>query len=161
MQEELRRFENFLATLEWLLALTERYSSSDIQIGLIHIDFGNPRILGEAYGAQRASQRLHEVANCLRNAFRKTDLVARDREDFWILTPYTPVTEKLSDKVRLITELASKDGLEFVERDISIFSLRDVAAKASKNRTAPQFLQHLKENHIQLSHGKQILPAVD
>lgn len=157
-QDELQAREKFLTTLEWLLAVTARYSGH-VQVGLIHIDFGNPRILGEAYGAQRASQRLQEVAHCLRKAFRKTDMVARDGEDFWILTPYTPVTDSLSDKVKHITEMASQNGLEFVERDISVFSLADFSAELAVDRTAPEFLQHLKRNRIQLSRGEHRLPA--
>ena len=96
----------------------------------------------------------------MRRAFRKTDLVARDGEDFWILTPYTPVTDKLSDKAMHITRIASKNGLEFVERDISIFSLTDVVA-LGKDRNASQFLLHLKNHHIPLARSERILPAAD
>jgi GGDEF domain-containing protein len=160
LPNEREALEHFLFTLEWLLAVTARYPGSDVQIGLIHVDFGDPRILGEFYGAQRASQRLQEVTRCLRSAFRKTDLVARDGEDFWILTPYTPVTDKLSDKAMHITRIASKNGLEFVERDISIFSLTDVVA-LSKDRNASQFLLHLKQHHIPLARSERILPAAD
>lgn len=160
MQEDIEMCEKFLFTLGWLLAVTKRYSGH-LQFGLAHIDYKNPRILGETYGAQKASQRLDEVSHSLRKAFRKTDLVARDGMDFWILVPYTPVTEKLADKVKYIIETASQGGLQIVERDISIFSLSQDAVELGEDCSAVKFLAHLKKNHIALALHEISLPHSD
>lgn len=158
--ENVESLEHFLFTLDWLLAVTARYSGH-IQFGLAHINYGEPSTLGEAYGAQKASQKLDEVLHSLRKAFRKTDLVARDGVDFWILVPFTPATERLSDKIKYIIETASQGGIDFVERDISIFSLSNDVAELPTDQTAAELLAYLKQNHIQLSHMKVMLPASD
>lgn len=147
MQKDIESSEKFLFTLGWLLAVTKRHSGC-LEFGLAHIDFTNSKILGDTYGAQKASQKLDEVSQVLRKAFRKTDLVARDGLDFWILVPYTPVTEKLADKVKYIVETASQGGLQIVERDISMFSLPQKIVDVDDDCTASEFLEHLKKYHI-------------
>lgn len=149
--------EKFLFTLEWLLAVTERYTDH-VQFGLIHIDFVNPRVLGDAYGAQEASKKLDEVLHCLSKSFRKTDLVTRDGVDFWILVPYTAADGRLAEKVKDIIEIASQSGLHLVERDISIFSLPLNKGELEKNCSATEFLAHLKKNHIALANHVISLP---
>lgn len=142
--------EKFLFTLEWLLAVTKRYTDH-IQFGLIHVNFANYQVLGDMFGAQEAAQKLEEVLLCLRKAFRRTDLVARDGVDFWILAPYTETDGRLADKVRNIIEIASQSGLEIVEHDISIFSLPIDVGELDENSSATEFLAHLKKNHISLA----------
>src|ERR1035437_1552937 len=149
--------EKFLYTLEWLLAVTKRYSSH-VRFSLIHIDFVNPRVLGDTYGAQEASKKLDEVLHCLRKSFRKTDLVARDGVDFWVLVPYTAADGRLAEKVRDIIEIASRSGLQLVERDISIFSLPLNKHGLEQNCSATEFLAHLKKNHIALANHVISLP---
>lgn len=151
--------EKFLFTLEWLLAVTERYTGH-VQFGLIHIDFVNPRVLGDAYGAQEASKKLDEVLHCISKSFRKTDLVARDGVDFWILVPYTVADGRLAEKVKDIIEIASQSGLHLVERDISIFSLpfNKRELDLEQNCSATEFLAHLKKNHIALANHVISLP---
>lgn len=150
--------EKFLYTLEWLLAVTRRYSGQ-LQFALAHIDYGNPRLLGEAYGAQQAAQKLDEVVHVMREAFRKTDLVTRDGTDVWILLPYTPATEKLSDKLRYIIDVASQGGLQIVERDISLFSLPYDKVAPGAEDSALAFLHYLKKNHTALAQAEVVLPA--
>jgi GGDEF domain-containing protein len=150
--------EKFLFTLEWLLAVTKRHSGG-LQFGLAHIDYGSPNVLGETYGAQKASQKLDEVSHTLRKAFRKSDLVARDGADFWILVPFTPAEEKLVDKIKYIIDTASQGGLQIVERDISIFLLPIDAADLDANSSALEFLTYLKKNHIALASHELSLPA--
>lgn len=157
MQEDIEANEKFLFTLEWLLAVTKRYSGH-LQFGLAHINYKNPTLLGETYGAQKASQKLDEVSHSLRKAFRKTDLVARDGSNFWILVPYTPVTEQLADKVKYIIETASQGGLQIVERDISVFSLSDAAVGKCDECSALEFLKYLKKNHIPPAHHDVLSP---
>ena len=149
--------EKFLFTLEWLLAVTERYTGH-VQFGLVHIDFVNPRVLGDTYGAQEASKKLDEVLHCLSKSFRKTDLVARDGVDFWVLVPYTATDGRLAEKVRDIIEISSQSGLQLVERDISIFSLPLNMRELEQNCSATEFLAHLKKNHIALANHVISLP---
>lgn len=150
--------EKFLFTLEWLLAVTRRHSGG-MQFGLAHVNYETPRLLGETYGAQRAAQKLDEVSHSLRNAFRKSDLVARDGADFWILVPFAPAEEKLVDKIKYIVETASQGGLQIVDRDISIFLLPNDAAEVDANSSALEFLSYLKKNHITLASHELSLPA--
>lgn len=156
--EDIEAREKFLFTLEWLLAVTKRHSGG-LQFGLAHINYETPKVLGETYGAQKASQKLDEVSHSLRKAFRKTDLVARDGADFWILVPFTPAEEKLVDKIRYIVDTASQSGLKIVERDISIFALPNLTAGVSADLSALEFLSYLKQNHIKLATHEVSLPA--
>lgn len=156
--EDLEARDKFLFTLEWLLEVTKRHSGG-LQFGLAHVNYESPKVLGETYGAQKASQKLDEVSHSLRSAFRKTDLVARDGADFWILVPFTPAEEKLLDKIKYIINTASQSGLQIVERDISIFLLPNDAAKLGENSTALEFLAYLKKNHIALASNELSLPA--
>ena len=142
--------DKFLYTLEWLLEVSKRYSGS-LQFGLAYIHYKDPHILGQTYGAKSASQKLDEVSHTLRKIFRKTDLVARDGSDFWILVPYTPVKEKLAEKVNDIIEKASQDGLEIVGHDIHLIPLSDEAVQKCEGCSALEFLTHLKVNHIAAS----------
>lgn len=156
--EDLEARDKFLFTLEWLLEVTKRHSGG-LQFGLAHVNYESPKVLGETYGAQKASQKLDEVSHSLRRAFRKTDLVARDGADFWILVPFTPAEEKLVDKIKYIIDSASQGGLQIVERDISLFLLPNDAAKLGENSTALEFLAYLKKNHIALASNELSLPA--
>lgn len=146
---------HFVHTLEWIMAVIHRYSSP-IQFGLVHIAHGNGNEIGEKYGAQEAVRQLVAVTDSLRNAFRKTDLVARDGSDFWVIVPYTPATEKIYDKVVSILQTADHDGLRIVDRETSIFSLPMNLSELTKEPsklTALEFLTHLKENkHTYASH---------
>lgn len=150
--------EKFLFTLEWLLAVTKRYSAH-VQFGLVHVNFANQRILGDIYGAQEAAQKLDEILHRLSKAFRKTDLVARDGVDFWVLVPYTATDGKLADKTRYIIEIASQSDLQIVERDISFFSLPFNAHELEEDSSATEFLSYLKKNHIKLASHEISLPA--
>ena len=149
--------EKFFFTLEWLLAVTKRYTGQ-IRFSLVHIDFVNPRVLGDTYGAQVASKKLDEALHCLSKSFRKTDLVARDGFDFWVLVPYTATDGGLAEKVSSIIHIASQSGLQIVERDISIFSLPFEAQKLDENCSAAEFLAHLKKNHFAIASHEISLP---
>lgn len=157
-QEDFAARDKFFYTLEWLLAVTKRYSGA-LHFGLAHINYETSKILGETFGAQIAAHKLDEISHSLRKAFRKTDLVARDGADFWILVPFTPAEEKLVDKITYIIETASQSGLQIVERDISVFLLPNGAAKVDENCTAQEFLAYLKKNHATLANNELSLPA--
>ncbi len=150
--------EKFIYTLEWLLAVTKRYSGG-LQFGLAHIDYDSPKILAETYGAQQTAHKLNEVLHILRKSFRKTDLLARVSADFWILVPFAPDEETLVDRIKYLIEAASVSGLQIVEHDISIFVLPNAAAGLDANVTALEFLAYLKKNHIALAKRELLLPA--
>lgn len=153
--KDLEAKEHFVRTLEWLMAVIHRYASP-IQFGLVHISHGSGNEISEAYGAREAVRQLVAVTESLRNAFRKTDLVARDGSDFWVIVPYTPATEKLYDKVVKILQDAQHDGLNIVDRETTIFSLpmdMDQLGIEPSKLTALEFLTILKENkHRYASH---------
>ena len=157
-QENAKARENFLFALEWLLAVTKRYAGP-LQFGLAHISYENPKLLGATYGAKIASQHLDEVLGSLRKALRKTDLVTRDGVDFWIIVPFTPADEKISDRIKYILETASLAGLHIVECDISFFSFPLNNVPLSEDISPVELLAHLKKNHASLAHREIILPA--
>src|ERR1035437_9462600 len=146
LKEDIDAYEKFLFTLDWILSVTRRYSNS-IQFGLIHISYGSSRILGEQYGAQDASERLVQVCDALRAAFRKTDLVARMGIDFWVLVPYTSSDEILPLKIKGVLESDVLKGLDIVDRDISICALPIASTSELKEGYgAEDLLNYLKEN---------------
>ncbi len=158
--EDTEARDKFLFTLEWLLAVTRRHSDC-VQFGLAHIDYESARVLGETYGAQDASKRLDEVAHSLRKAFRKTDMVARDGVDLWILVPFTPPEEKFIDKIRYIIDTVSQCGLQIVARDISFFLLPAGLDGLDAEHSSLAFLTHLKNNRFDLACREILLPATD
>jgi len=157
-QKDMELREKFLFTLEWLLAVTKRYTAN-LQFGLVQINFADPAKLGDLFGAQEANHKLDDILHCLSKAFRKTDLVARDGVDFWIIVPYASTDEKLVDRVRYIIDIASQIGLEIVERDISLFPLPLAGHNLDDDCSAVEFLAYLKNNHDTLaSHERSMAP---
>lgn len=162
VRQDIEARTHFVHTLEWLIAVMHRYSSP-IQFGLVHIAHGDKNELGETYGAQEAIRQLAGVTHSLKKAFRKTDLVARDGSDFWVIIPYTPATEKIYDKVLGILQAADHDGLRVVERETSIFSLPmnlTELNKESAQLTALEFLAHLKEHKLSYASHTFRLPSI-
>jgi hypothetical protein len=145
MQDDIDAFDRFKYTLEWLMAVQERNPEA-LQFGLIHVCFHSKEALGSAYGAREAVNMLRELARQLGQAFRKTDLIARNTTDFWILVPYTnPAT--VTEKVSKLVELASDNGLDIVDRDVAVFNIPD--PKITNNKafdTAAELLAYLKAN---------------
>lgn len=152
--------EKFLYTLDWLLAVTRRHTGH-LQFSLVHVNFSNPGLLGDTYGAQEAAHRLDDTLINLKSSFRRTDLVARDGLDFWVLVPFTPADELQADKVGEIIAIASQNSLEIVERDISFFSLPFSSPELNPDYTAEEFLAYLKKNHLRLASHEIQLPAVN
>ncbi len=142
-QTDIEAREKFLFTLEWILSVSNRYQDTTLRFGLAHVSVGNSQNLGEAYGAQGASRKLVEVSQALRNAFRKTDLVARDGVDYWILAPYTP-PENISEKIMDIVREASKNGLDVTDRNVAVFSLPLKVPLYEASGSAQGFLQAIK-----------------
>jgi GGDEF domain-containing protein len=145
MQQEIKAFEQLTTVLEWLMELQERHPEA-LRFGLIHVCFHDASLLGKAYGAQDASKMLTELAQKLRLSFRKSDIVARDHADFWILAPYTS-PETVTEKVALLVKIASADGLDIVDRDVAVFSMPNPEVmQGMAFKSASEFLEHLKNN---------------
>jgi len=145
MQEEIDALDRFMITLEWLMALHERNPNA-LHFGLVHVCFHNKEALGATYGARDAAQMLSTLSQQLRESFRKTDLVARNGTDFWILVPYTH-PETVTEKVTKLVELASDNGLDIVDRDVAIFTMPDPEVLSNMAfDSAAEFLIHLKKN---------------
>lgn len=145
MQEDIDALERFMITLEWLMALHER-DPGVLHFGLIHVCFHNKESLGQTYGARDASLMLTTLSQQLRQSFRKTDLVARNGTDFWILVPYT-LPQTVTEKVTKLVELASDNGLDIVDRDVAVFTLPDTEVLGNMAfDSAADFLAHLKKN---------------
>lgn len=141
----------FIITMEWLLALMKRFPQP-LQFGLVLIEYGRTNELSETYGALDACKQLSAVTESIKNAFRKTDIVARNATDFWVIAPYTYDEEKIQDKILGIIQEAKHKGLSVVDREISIFTLPLVSTETKKLPVnALEFLAYLKENKNHLA----------
>lgn len=123
MKEDSNAWEKFLHVLDWVLAVQARYAT-DLRHSLVRIRFHDQRALGDAYGARDALNMLMHLAAQLQHSLRKTDLVARNGTDIWVLIPFvTP--ESVLSKVSQIVSIASANGLDIVDRDLSVFTIPD------------------------------------
>ena len=123
MKEDSNAWEKFLHVLDWVLAVQARYAT-DLRHSLVRIRFHDQRALGDAYGARDALTMLMRLAAQLQHSLRKTDLVARNGTDIWVLIPFvTP--ESVLSKVSQIVSIASTNGLDIVDRDLSVFTIPD------------------------------------
>ena len=151
LKKEIESRRAFLFTLEWLLALLNRYSSS-IQFDLVHIELGSDHELGEAFGAQEAFKQLALLTTSLTNDFRKTDIITRNVTDYWIIVPYDSNREQIQTKIVDIFQASKHKDLNIINREISIFSLPLDSSEAITNLTsATEFLEYLKENRKELA----------
>jgi hypothetical protein len=146
IKKEIESRRVFLFTLEWLLALLNRYSSS-IQFDLVHIELGSDHELGEAFGVQEAFKQLALLTTSLTNDFRKTDIMTRHVTDYWIIVPYDSNREQIQTKIIDIFHASKHQELNIINREISIFSLPLASSEAMTNLTsAIEFLEYLKAN---------------
>ncbi len=159
IKKEIQSRRAFLFTLEWLLALLNRYSSS-IQFDLVHIELGSDHELGEAFGVQEAFKQLALLTTSLTNDFRKTDLIARHVTDYWIIVPYDSNREQIQNKIVDIFHASKHKDLNIINREISIFELPLAKSEAITNLTsAIEFLEYLKANKKELASKKFTLSA--
>lgn len=142
MKEDTAAWEKFLYVLEWVLAVQARYATS-LRHSLVCISFHDQKRLGDTYGAKDALQMLIDLAKQLRKSLRKTDLVARNGTSVWVMIPFvTP--ESVLAKVSQIVEIGAANGLDIVDRDISIFSIPDAGILEGKNfNNAEDFLEFI------------------
>jgi hypothetical protein len=159
IKKEIESRRAFLFTLEWLLALLNRYSSS-IQFDLVHIELGSDHELGEAFGVQEAFKQLALLTTSLTNDFRKTDIMTRNVTDYWIIVPYDSNREQIQTKIIDILNTSKHKDLNIINREISIFSLPLASSVAITNITsAIEFLEYLKANKKQLASQRFTLSA--
>lgn len=121
MKEDIEAWERFLWILEWVLSLEIRYSGA-LHYSLVKISFHDMNTLGNAYGANWAVYMLVDTASRLRTTFRKTDLVARNGTDIWVLLPCA-THEIVLEKIAKVVEVAAENGLDIVDRDVSIYEI--------------------------------------
>ncbi len=140
---------HFLSTLDWLRHVLMRHSD-DFSFALVKIAYGDDNSLGDAYGAPEALKQLSLLTLALQNTFRKSDLVARDGTDFWIIFPYTPFNENIYDKLIAVLHEADHVGLNIVEREIAIFELPLIKQKSVREvDSGLGLLQFLKTNQAE------------
>lgn len=152
VEDELSAADRFSVTLDWLLAVQERYPDQ-LNFGLLNVCLHGKEVLGQAYGVRDAAKMLADLAGKLRHAFRKTDLVMRDGTDFWILVPYTdPLT--VTDKVTTLLEVVAENGLSIVDRDVALFTLNMPIVASAPKASVAVFLDYLKR-HRQVAIGWQ------
>jgi hypothetical protein len=95
------------------------------------------------YDAGDAAHKLGEVLNCLKQAFRSTDLVMREGMNFWIITPFTQL-DPVIEKVKNVISTAPKNGLEIAQSNIKIFLIRDhIKPGMTECNSGVDFLQYL------------------
>lgn len=146
IKREIEARRVFLFTLEWLLALLNRYSSS-IQFDLVHIELGSEHELGETFGVQEAFKQMALLTTSLNKDFRKTDIITRHVTDYWIIIPYDSNREQIKTKIIDIFNNATHQNLNIINREISIFSLPLATSESITNLTsATELLEYLKEN---------------
>jgi len=141
----------FIDTLDWICQVLIRHSE-DFNVALVRIAYGDDNSLGETYGAPEALRQLSSLTHDLQQTFRRSDLVGREGTDFWILFPYTRVSDNVYDKLLDVIQGSAHHSLNIVEREIAIFELPVIYAKALvKPDTGHSLLQHLRTNQSDLA----------
>lgn len=149
MISDAQKRELFLATLDWLRHVLMRHSD-DFNFALVKIAYGDNNALGDVYGAPEALRQLSMLTDALQDAFRKSDMVARNGTDFWIIFPYTPFNENIYEKIIDVIHAAKHQGLNIVNREIAIFELPLIKQKSLREVDSGLALLHyLKENQAE------------
>ncbi len=151
MISDIQLCSRFIDTLDWICQVLIRHAD-DFHVALVKIAYGDDNTLGEAYGAPEALRQLSSLSHDLQRTFRRSDLVGREGTDFWILFPYTRVTDNVYDKLIDVLQSAQHQNLNIVEREIAIFELPLIYQKAlMKPDSGMTLLQHLKANQSELA----------
>ena len=141
--DDLTDHDRFLVLLEWILALEKRHADV-LQPGLVYIKYDAQDIRDLTFGASDAARKLSEVADCLKSAFRGTDLITREGMSFWILAPFSQI-DPVVEKVRQIMATAPQNGLGIAHSNVRIYLLRDhIEGPAGQFKSAQDFLDYLK-----------------
>lgn len=141
--EDITAQDKFKVMLEWMLALEKRHADA-LQPGLIHIKYDEADIRDLTFGASDAAHKLNEVMDCLRRAFRTTDIIAREGMGFWILSPFTQI-DPIMEKVQNVIRTAPQNGLGIAQSNVRVYLLRDhMHGPAANFRAAEDFLDYLR-----------------
>ncbi|MGQ3090904.1 MAG: hypothetical protein ACT6RZ_03295 [Methylophilus sp.] len=151
MISDIQLCSRFIDTLDWICQVLVRHAD-DFNIALVKIAYGDDNSLGEAYGAPEALRQLSSLTHDLQNSFRKSDLVGREGTDFWILFPYTRVTDNVYDKLMDVLQGSAHNNLNIVQREVAIFELPVIYQKADiKPEDGLALLQYAKANQAELA----------
>lgn len=151
MISDIQLCSRFIDTLDWICQVLIRHSD-DFHVALVKIAYGDDNSLGEAYGAPEALRQLSSLTHDLQRSFRRSDLVGREGTDFWILFPYTRVSDNVYDKLMDVIQGSAHANLNIVEREIAIFELPVIYTKALiKPDSGHALLQHLKQHQASLA----------
>lgn len=141
--DDMSAHDRFLVLLEWILALERRHHDA-LEPGLVYIKYDEKDIRDLTFGASDAAQKLSEVADCLKEAFRGSDLIAREGMSFWILAPFSQI-DPLVEKVRQVMATAPQNGLAIAHSNVRLFMLRDhIGGPAGQFKSPQDFLDYLK-----------------
>ncbi len=145
MQDDAGSWDRLLHVLEWLLDVELRHPGT-LRFSMVYISFADKIALGNTYGAPAAFQMLVKLAHDLNRAMRKSDIVARNGTDFWVLIAHNEA-ELVVPKIAKIVEIAAANGLDVVDRDISVFSFHDQDIVKQNGLNLPlAFLDYVKNN---------------
>ncbi len=150
VKQDIDTREDFFKTLQWLLAVVDRYADQ-FNFALVKVAYGGDNELGNAYGAEDASKQLVDAVDTFKQAFRKSDLVARNGADVWILFPYTPFSENIYQKIREVVDHADHDALQIVNRQITIFTSPFNHDEHLPRHSAVSTLEYLKKHEDRLA----------
>lgn len=141
--DDLTAHDKFMVLLEWMMALEKRHADS-LQPCLVYIKYDEHDVRDLTFGASDAARKLSEVLECLRHAFRTTDLITRDGMSFWILSPFTQF-DPVMEKVTKVMRTAPQNGLAIAHSNVRIYNLKDhVHGGAGKFTHGQDFLDYLK-----------------
>ena len=149
MKQDAASWEKLLLVLEWILDVKLRYADH-LHFSLIYLNLGDREVLGNEYGAPAAHRMLLELARNLRLAMRKSDIVARNNTDFWLLLSHVQ-PDLVVPRISRIVEVAADNGFDIVDRDVSIYAFQDHSFLKKNGLYAPSvFLDHWKNNRTAL-----------
>lgn len=141
--DDINAQDKFKVMLEWMLALEKRHADA-LQPGLVHIKYDEADIRDLTFGASDAAQKLNEVMDCLRQAFRTTDIIAREGMGFWILSPFTQI-DPIMEKVKKVIRTAPQNGLGIAQSNVRVYLMRDhMQGGAAHFKAAEDFLDYLR-----------------
>lgn len=142
-QDDISAHDRFMVMLEWMLALEKRHADA-LQPGLVHVSYDQAEIRDLTFGASDAATKLNEVQECLRQAFRTTDLITREGLGFWILSPFTQI-DPIMEKVRTVIRTAPQNGLGVAQSNIRVYLLRDHMHTGAANfKSGRDYLDYLE-----------------
>lgn len=145
--EALGSAEKFMAVLGWMIALGHRQAGA-LEAGLVHVHYDPQDVRDYTFSASDAAEQLDVIQNCLRDAFRQSDLICRDGIDFWILAPFTQI-EPILEKVQRVIQNAPQNGLSLARNNFRVFMLKDHANPGRSVAPDPAlFLQQLLQSDV-------------